>query len=301
MGRLADGEVLKDHREPEANFFEQKADGIVDAIDREMSRALGVSKLSSQEKLALGCRILADEGHARTLAGQITVRAESAGAFWTTKLGCGFGETTVNELLLVDQEMKTVQGEGMANPAVRFHLWVYRARPEINCIVHTHPLYSAALSMVGQPLVVAHMDTTMFHEDCAWLENWPGVPLANEEGQLISESLGAKRSILLAHHGLLTTGKTLEQAIYLAVLLEQSAHLQVLAQSIGTIRPVLPALAREAHDFLSKDSVINATFECWARAAARKYPEALSTETHYSGVDGGADSATNAKTSEVRL
>jgi L-fuculose-phosphate aldolase len=108
------------------------------------------------------------------------------------------------------------------------------------------------------------------------LENWPGVPLANEEGRLISEALGAKRTILLAHHGLLTTGKTLEQAVYLAVLLEQAAQLQVLAHSIGTIRPVSSELAREAHDFLLKDSVVNATFECWARAAARKYPDALS-------------------------
>jgi L-fuculose-phosphate aldolase len=275
------------------HFFDQKAADIVGAIDRDLSQAVGASKFNSREKLALGCRILADEGHARTLAGQITVRAESAGSFWTTKFGHGFGEITVNDLLLVDEEMKTVQGAGMANPAVRFHMWVYRARPEINCIVHTHPLYSSALSMVGQPLVVAHMDTTMFHEDCAWLENWPGVPLANEEGRLISESLGAKRTILLAHHGLLTTGKTLEQAVYLAVLLEQAAQLQVLAQSIGTIRPVSPDLAREAHEFLLKDAVVNATFECWARATARKYPDSLSADPTFRGVDSDTDFASN--------
>jgi hypothetical protein len=58
------------------------------------------------------------------------------------------------------------------------------------------------------------MDTTVFHEDCAWLSDWPGVPLANEEGRLISEALGSKRAILLAHDGLLTTGRTLEEAVY---------------------------------------------------------------------------------------
>jgi L-fuculose-phosphate aldolase len=258
-----------------AGFFDQSAADIVGQVDREIAKGLRSSAFNAREKLALACRILAEEGHARTLAGQITVRAGQATSFWTTPFGIGFAETNVSHLLCTDAEMRTVEGEGMANPAVRFHLWVYRARPDINCIVHTHPRYSAALSMVGRPLGVAHMDATMFHNDCAWLERWPGVPLANEEGRLISEALGTKRTILLAHHGLLTTGKTLEEALYLAVLFEQAAQLQVLAESIGTIRAVAPDLAQEAHDFLLKDSVVNATFEYWARQIARKYPETL--------------------------
>jgi L-fuculose-phosphate aldolase len=120
------------------------------------------------------------------------------------------------------------------------------------------------------------MDAMMFYEDCARLDEWPGVPIANEEGRLISEALGRKRSILLAHHGLLTTGKTLEEAVYLAVLLEQAAQLHVLARSAGNIiRAVQPELARQAHDFLLKDSIVGATFNVWARRTARKYPDAL--------------------------
>jgi L-fuculose-phosphate aldolase len=257
-------------------FFDQGAAEIVGRIDQEVAKELRASAFTAQEKLALACRILADEGHARTLAGQITVRGEQPGAFWTTPFGIGFGEANVGHVLCMDGEMRTVEGEGMANPAVRFHLWVYHTRPEINCIVHTHPPYSSALSMVGQPLAVAHMDATVFHDDCAWLEDWPGVPLANEEGRLISAALGTKRAILLAHHGLLTTGGTLEQAVYRAVLLEQAAQVQLLAQSIGAIRTLAPELAREAHDFLLKDSVVNATFAYWARQIVRKHPETLS-------------------------
>ena len=253
----------------ESGFFDQSAAQIVDKVDQDLTKGLRFSAFTAQEKLALACRILAREGHARTLAGQVTLRADQPGTFWTTPFGIGFAEITVAHLLCMDSEMRTVNGEGMANPAVRFHLWLYRAHPQINCIVHTHPLYSSALSMVGQPLAVAHMDATMFHNDCAWLQDWPGVPLANEEGRLISEAIGTRRAILLAHHGLLTTGKTLEEAIYLAVLFEQAAQLQVLAQSIGTIRAVAPELAQQAHDFLLKDSVVNATFEYWARQIAR--------------------------------
>jgi L-fuculose-phosphate aldolase len=258
-----------------SEFFTRSAEQIARRLDNDMSRALETSAFSPVEKLALACRILADEGHARTLAGQITVRAESRDTFWTTHFGAGLAGASVDNLVRVDGEMQPMEGNGMPNPAVRFHLWIYNTRPDLNCIVHTHPPYSSALSMVGQPLRVAHMDAMMFYEDCAWLENWPGVPLANEEGRVISAALGQKRCVLLAHHGLLTTGKTLEEALYLAVLFEQAAQLQLLARSLGDIRPVAPHLAQEAHDFLLKKSIVNSTFDYWARRVARKYPDAL--------------------------
>jgi L-fuculose-phosphate aldolase len=259
-----------------SGFFTQSAGEIGRAIDRELSGALGASVFSLPQKVALACRMLAEEGHARTLAGQITARADSDDTFWTTSFRAGFAETSVSNLLRMSNEMKIVEGGGMLNPAIRFHLWIYRARLEINCIVHTHPPYCSALSIVGERLVAAHMDAMMFHEDCAYLEDWPGVPAANEEGRLISEALQQKRSILLAHHGLLTTGKTVEEAVYLAVLLEHAAQMQILARSIGDIRPVPRDLAQQAHDFLLKDGVITGTFDYWARRMARKYPDALS-------------------------
>lgn len=262
-----------------SGFFARSSEEIYRRLDDEMNQSLGGSTFSLLEKLALACRVLADEGHARTLAGQITVRAEARDTFWTTNYGAGLAETTVGNLVRVDGEMRPVEGKGMPNPAVRFHLWVYGTRPELNCIVHTHPPYCSALSMVGQPLAVAHMDAMMFYEDCGRLEKWPGVPLANEEGRVISEALGQKRCVLLAHHGLLTTGKTLEEAVYLAVLFEQAAQLQVLARVVGEIRAVPGHLAQEAHDFLLKKSIVNGTFDYWARRVARKYPEALTGRT----------------------
>src|SRR3546814_20797044 len=89
----------------------------------------------------------------------------------------------------------------MANPAVLFHFWVYRRRPDVNCIVHTHPPYVSALSMTGRALSISHMDATPFADDCAFLAEWPGLPIADNEGDIISAALGARRTILLAHKG----------------------------------------------------------------------------------------------------
>lgn len=249
---------------------------IAKRLDRDMSASLAASSFNPRQNLALACRMLSDEGHARTLAGQITVRADIPGTYWTTNFAAGLADTTASSLVRMDGEMRVVEGAGMPNPAVRFHLWIYAARPEMNCIVHTHPPYASALSMTGKPLRVAHMDAMAFYEDCAHLERWPGLPLANEEGRLISEGLGKKRSVLLAHHGLLTTGSSLEEAVYLAVLLEQAAQLQVLAGQVGEIRDVPQALALKAREFLLKESVVKATFSYWARRAAQKHADALS-------------------------
>ena len=260
----------------DSEFFLRGSEEIGKRLDREMNASLGASPFTALENMALACRLLADEGHARNLAGQITARAQAPGTYWTTNFAAGLAGTTAGNLVRMDGEMKVVEGEGIPNPGVRFHLWIYGVRPEVNCIVHTHPPYTSALSMVGEPLRVAHMDAMTFYEDCAVLEKWPGLPVANEEGRLISEGLGQKRSVLLAHHGLLTTGKSLEEAVYLAVLFEQAAQLQVLARLMGEIREVPPELALKARDFLLKDSIINGTFSYWVRRIARKHPDALS-------------------------
>ena len=155
--------------------------------------------------------------------------------------GLGFDEARASNLVLVDDDLQLLEGDGMVNPSNRFHLWIYRHRPNVNAIVHTHPPYCSALSVAGQPLIAAHMDTAMFYDDCAYLAEWPGPPIGDEEGQIIHEALGDKRAILLAHHGQLVATSTIEEAAVLAVFIERAARMQVLAQSIGTIKPIDPA------------------------------------------------------------
>jgi L-fuculose-phosphate aldolase len=231
---------------------------------------------TQREKLALTCRILFDGGHDSGLAGQITGRAEAEDTFYTQPFGHGFDEITSSSLLLVDHDLKTIDGAGMPNPANRFHTWVYRARPDVGCIIHTHPLHVSALSMLEIPLEISHMDMCPLYDDCAFLKEWPGVPVGNEEGEIISEALGTKRAILLSHHGMLVTGKTVEEACVLALLMERAARLQLAAMQAGTIKPVPHALAAEAHDWTSTPKRNAVAFGYYARRAMRNHPECLS-------------------------
>lgn len=244
------------------------------ALD-DLSNNVEDSGLTTRQKLALTCRALFDAGHDSGLAGQITARAEEPGTYYTQRLGLGFDEITDQNLLLVDEDLNVLDGTGMANPANRFHSWIYRARPDVQCIVHTHPFHVAALSMLEVPLMVSQMDIAPLYDDCAFLPDWPGVPVGNEEGEIISAALGDKKAILLAHHGQVVAGASIEEACSLAVLIERGAQLQLAAMAAGTIAPLPERLAREAHDWTLRPKRSQANFAYYARRALRNHPDAL--------------------------
>ena len=244
-------------------------------VEREMADFVAPSAWSTKQKTVLACRMLAAEGHWRGLAGQITARAEQPGQYWTLAFGAGYDEATAGTLVKVGEDLKPIGSTTMPNPATRFHLWVYRARPDVNCIIHTHAPAVSALSMIGEELAVAHMDATPFFDDCAYLREWPGLPIADQEGEIISGALGRKRAIVLAHHGMLTAGATVEEAAVLAIWLEHAADLQLRARAVGPIVPIRPELARESHDFLLKPKVVDLTFGYFARRALRADPDCI--------------------------
>ncbi|WP_312524970.1 aldolase [Comamonas sp.] len=242
---------------------------LIDQAHKQMDVHLVAPDYSLRQKLALLCRILFDNGHDSGLAGQITARTGTPGQFLTQRLGLGFDEITAENLLVVDEDLNVLEGSGMANPANRFHSWVYRARPDVNCIVHTHSLHTAALSMLEVPLQVSHMDNCVLYGDVAFVPNWPGVPVGNEEGELISTALQDKRTLLLAHHGLLIAGESVEQSCTLGIAFERAAKMQLMASSAGEIKPIDPELGQEAHDWILRPKRSEAAFAYYARRALR--------------------------------
>jgi len=243
---------------PKAHFMER--------VSHEMDQDLPALSLSTEQALAAGCRILAHENHESGLAGQVTARADKPGTWWTLQFGYGFDEATAERMVLVDQDLRPLKG-GRPNPGVRFHIWIYRERPDVHAIVHTHAPHASALAATGKPLKTIHMDGAMLH-GTAHLPDWPGVPVADDEGRIISSALGGAKTILLANHGLLAAGASVEEATYLAVFFERAARMQLRAMAAGGFNEVKPDLAEEARDFLLQPSIVRGTFAYWARRCA---------------------------------
>src|SRR5229473_6528596 len=121
--------------------------------DRNLASLKRTADVDPLEKLTLAARILASEGHCAGLAGQITARVQSTGHFLTLALGIGLDEACTADFIQIDDDLNVVDGNGVPNPATRFHLWIYRQRPRVQAIIHTHPPAVSALSMLGTPLV----------------------------------------------------------------------------------------------------------------------------------------------------
>jgi L-fuculose-phosphate aldolase len=247
-------------------------DELVDRARAAMQRHLTPPTWSLRQKVALTSRVLFDQGHDSGLAGQVSARADKPGTFYTQRLGLGFDEVTESNLLIVDENLQVLEGEGMANPANRFHAWIYRARPDVNCIVHTHPLHICALGMLRRPLKIGQMDACMLQDDVGFLPDWPGIPIGDGEGAIIADALGDKRAALLAHHGLVVACSSVEEACVIAVQCERAARLQLLAEAAGDIVDLDPRLAREAHDWILQDRRSKATFAYFARRVLASSP-----------------------------
>ncbi len=258
-----------------SDTFNLSKDELVAKEKQRMERKLvGSTDWSVKEKVALTCRILFNKGHDSSLSGQITT-IEKPGVFITQQLGYGFDEITPSNLLTVDEDLNVLQGEGMPNPANRFHSWIYRARPDARCIIHTHPIYTSALSMLEEPLKVAHMDACVLFDDVAFLPDWPGIPVGNEEGEIISSTIGDKHALLLSHHGLVVVGSSIEEACVIAVQFERAAKLHLLAASAGKIADIPADLGKEAHDWVLTDRRNAATFAYFARQVMKLDPGCL--------------------------
>lgn len=263
-----------------ASTFTDSKSELMRRAAEQLTANVADAQLTTRQKLALTCRALFDAGHDSGLAGQITARAEADGTYYTQRLGLGFDEITDGNLLLVDEDLNVLDDSGVqgtANPANRFHSWIYRARPDVQCIVHTHAFHVAALSMLEVPLIVSHMDTTPLYDDCAFLPNWPGVPVGNEEGEIIAAALGDKKAVLLAHHGHVVAGASVEEACSLSILIERAAKLQLTAMAAGTVKALPEELAREAHDWTLSPQRSRANFAYYARRALARHPDALTS------------------------
>ena len=116
----------------ENGFFSESDGAARRRADADLGKLDVSTPLTIQQQIALCCRVLAREQHALSLAGQITVKGEKPGQYWTTSIDVGFSASTPDTILLIDENMNVIEGAGRPNPAIRFHFWVYAVRPDLN-------------------------------------------------------------------------------------------------------------------------------------------------------------------------
>ncbi|KAG0636602.1 class II aldolase/adducin N-terminal [Tuber brumale] len=192
-----------------------------------------------KERLAAGFRIFSKHGFDEGVAGHISLRDPiNPRAFWVNPLGLHFALMKASDLLLVDESGKVLEGGAnrRLNPAAfPIHSAIHTARPDVNCAAHAHSLYGRTFCTLGRTLDITTQDSCAFYNDHVLYENFRGI-LLEEESIAIAQTLGAKKAALLQNHGLLTTGGTVEEAVFWFLSLDKCCHTQLLADAAAAGR-----------------------------------------------------------------
>ncbi|KAL7271491.1 hypothetical protein RUND412_005751 [Rhizina undulata] len=193
-----------------------------------------------KEVLAAAFRIFAKYGFDEGVAGHITLRDPvQPDCFWVNPFGLHFSLIKASDLILVDHSGKVIDGGPIRllnTAAFMIHSAIHEARPDVMCAAHSHSIYGRTFCALGRPLDIITQDSCAFYEDHILYESFNGVVLAQEEGINIAKQLGGKKAALLQNHGLLTTGKTIEEAVFWFVSLERCCHSQLLADAAAAGR-----------------------------------------------------------------
>lgn len=156
------------------------------------------------------------------------------------RLGRHFALVKVSDLILLNESGKPVGGN-LSQPAnaagFLIHSHLHKRYPQVNAACHTHSINGRAWSTFGKRLEMINQDVCDFYGDAhAVYSDFNGVVLDEEEGENLALALGNNgRGLILQNHGLLTVGKTVDEAAYLFTLMEKccEAQLKVEAAAAG--------------------------------------------------------------------
>jgi ribulose-5-phosphate 4-epimerase/fuculose-1-phosphate aldolase len=199
-----------------------------------------------KQRLAAAFRVFGKLGFDEGTAGHITARdPELTDHFWVNPLGMSFRQIRVRDLMLVNSRGEVVEGNWPLNlAAFAIHSSIHEARPDVVAAAHSHSQYGKAWSTLHRQLDPLTQDACAFYGDHVLYEDYTGAVLDPEEGKRIAHALGSHKAAILANHGLLTVGQSVDEAAWWFVTMERSCQVQLLAEAAGTpvlIRPDVAA------------------------------------------------------------
>ena len=200
-----------------------------------------------KQRLAAAFRLFGQFGFDEGTAGHITARdPERLDHFWVNPLGMNFKQIRVKDLLLVNGAGEVVEGTWPVNTAAFvIHSQIHAARPDVVSAAHAHSVHGKAWSMLHRRIDPLTQDACAFYGDHVVFDDYTGAVLDLEEGKRIAHALGDAKAAILANHGLLTVGQTVDEAAWWFVTMERSCQAQLLAEAAGTPVQIDPEVAEK--------------------------------------------------------
>jgi L-ribulose-5-phosphate 4-epimerase len=169
----------------------------------------------------------------RWTGGNVSARDPKTGLVVIKASGIRFEDMKPKHMVVLNMEGKMVEGDFKPSSDVYSHIYIYKHRPDVNGVVHTHSRYATAFAAVGKSIPCV---LTAMGDEFGGPIPCGGFALIGDEaiGKVVIESIGKSPSVLLKSHGVFAVGKSAEAAVKAAVMTEDVAATVWLAMQIGT-------------------------------------------------------------------
>lgn len=175
-------------------------------------------------------------------------------SFWIYPFGVMFEEVTENKLIEVSFDGEILQGEEFQYNRTGYviHGEIYKARKDINAIFHLHTPEIVAVSACQNGLLPISQWALHFYDKISY-HNYDSLALDSSQGNEMVSDLGANFNMLLRNHGSITSGRTIEEAMFYTYHLQKACETQYLALSMNQdlVLPSEEICKRAVHDLLS--------------------------------------------------
>ena len=222
-----------------------------------------------REQVAWACRILALEGYADLTLGHVSARAPGESVLQIKRKGVALDEVDPGDVIPLDLD----DGNGFDSPEMHLeavlHTEVYRARPDVGCVVHGHPPYATALAASGTGLELLTHDAVLFADGLGVFEETPELITGPEMGEAVARALGSRRAVLMRNHGVLAVGGNVAWAVLAAVTLERAIRLQTIAGALGPLAPIERKTAERMLPEKYNDRLVDEYWAAWLRRLHR--------------------------------
>ena len=179
-------------------------------------------------------------------SGNVSGRDPETGYVVIKPSGIRYEQLTPESMCVVDLEGKLIDGKYKPSSDTFAHVYVYRHRADVTGIVHTHSTFATAWAAVGRPIPAVL--TAICDEFGGPIPVGAYAKIGSDDiGQEILRSIGSSPAILMKNHGVFTLGRTPEEAVKAAVMVEDAARTVFYALQLGQPDEIPPDEVARAH------------------------------------------------------
>jgi ribulose-5-phosphate 4-epimerase/fuculose-1-phosphate aldolase len=226
----------------------------------------------ARQKLIDAGRILDEAGLGDLTRGHVSIRVPGDPThFYMKPHSFGFEEITPENIVLCNLGGEKISGGGRKHSEVYIHSEIFKARPDVMSVIHTHPTYAVAWSATGKPLQPISQPGIAFADGVPYFTDTVDLIRSTDMGAGVARALGSHKAVMMRNHGVAVVGATVEEATILTIMLENAAQIQLLAEAAGGPGPMFEAGSiQRLHDNITQPEQYTVNFEYLRRRAYRK-------------------------------